>query len=379
MSCSDSSITGINPASNNTALRNCPKFTDRDHDGIIEEKGWRTLWQDEGYIAEADIDGDGRIVAAEIKYYMHCVLPKPDCNVKQNNPLNGRDRRILTELFTKKLDKIESQHTAGDKANQLHNICINMAKAGLFELAIQTAKTADSSTRANIFIALIKIIDETPMEKMTATAHSLLHSIFQEAFDIDDPLQEATVRYGVAQSMAVIYNGFDRSFNRNLGLVERFFIGAIDATHDAPASKEKARLLNSMIFSINQWNEPPSGPSRVAIWEILAEIDINYQYDDLAFSDTYKAKANRELAPDSYSEVFTLALTAIKQIKDSSLAAKSLEIIIASLSLPEYSYLAPQLLPAIIEITNTLSSSNSKAHVRHIITLTFASLDKNKE
>ena len=60
-----------NNASNQTkALYKKLGFNDKDNDGIIEKKSVLNLWIDENYKEKADINGDGKIIEAEAKYYL---------------------------------------------------------------------------------------------------------------------------------------------------------------------------------------------------------------------------------------------------------------------------------------------------------------------
>ncbi|KPJ69346.1 hypothetical protein AMJ44_04035 [candidate division WOR-1 bacterium DG_54_3] len=147
----------ISSAYNDTEIFKYLGLKDTNGNGVIEEKSFRTLWRNEGYKDEIDINKDRKLVGAEIRYYLNHVLKNPDENIKKKNPLTEEDRAQLSvlfaEIFKEKLEKareiIEDLDGSGiykfanpgmDESKKLVDIIIEMAKAKLFKLALKSAK-----------------------------------------------------------------------------------------------------------------------------------------------------------------------------------------------------------------------------------------------
>ena len=82
-------------------------FNDKNDDGVIEKKSIGTLWRDEGYKPEADINGDGKIVETEAKYFLQNQSNiKP--NITRAFSLTNEDCIIIVDLFKEKLSSIRS-------------------------------------------------------------------------------------------------------------------------------------------------------------------------------------------------------------------------------------------------------------------------------
>jgi Leucine Rich repeat len=95
-------ITGcsrIKASKGTEALYKLCGFNDKNENGTIEKPSISNLWlADEGYRSEADINGDGKIVEAEAKYYLR-NLENVSPEDKQKYPLTAEDKRSLQNIF----------------------------------------------------------------------------------------------------------------------------------------------------------------------------------------------------------------------------------------------------------------------------------------
>jgi hypothetical protein len=140
-------------SSNTQALYKRLGFYDKNRDGVIKKTSkWDILgFFDENYIETADLDGDGKIVEAEAKYYLQNMISiKPD--VKQRFAYTGADLETLLETAW----DIEN---SSNRAKVITDIVLNMGKVGL-----------DKSKLSKIFQKTLRIARTIvdPQERMDA-------------------------------------------------------------------------------------------------------------------------------------------------------------------------------------------------------------------
>lgn len=182
-------------------------FEDKDQDGMIEKKSVWNLWTDEKYTPDADIDGDGKILSAEAKYYLRNLetIPQQD---KDKFPFTCDDTTVLLVLINDKLRSIRSVKDPGERIALLWKLASGMAIAKVdknqtikvieevLDLAkyvkdkdckdtIITGMTLDM-VKAGFFkeaISLIKSIDS--FEDIVKTIHAVIPEIEKSGLDMN--------------------------------------------------------------------------------------------------------------------------------------------------------------------------------------------------
>ncbi|MFA5839588.1 MAG: DUF4116 domain-containing protein [Candidatus Margulisiibacteriota bacterium] len=101
-------------------------FEDKNGDGEIDVKE-KWLQRDEGYIKEADINSDGKIVRAEAKYYLQ-QLGNVDSALKSKYSLVQAERVEILNLQLEVARKIKDPIA---KSNTINKIACEMAKEGV--------------------------------------------------------------------------------------------------------------------------------------------------------------------------------------------------------------------------------------------------------
>jgi len=100
-------VQGVSPELQNK-LYKVLGFNDKDKSGFIEKKPFWKLWEKEGYKKEADIDEDGKLIGAEIRYYLHYLhyVEENDNKeieeleeLKQENPFSEEDQKVVSVMF----------------------------------------------------------------------------------------------------------------------------------------------------------------------------------------------------------------------------------------------------------------------------------------
>jgi tetratricopeptide (TPR) repeat protein len=119
-----------------TTLFDTLGFRDTNYNGVIEKnKPNATPRQDEGYKKDADLNGDGKIIEAEAKYYLR-NLNNVSTIIKQEFPVTMADWQTLF----KAADKISNPRLKEVARKEIIKI---MAKDGLYEEAVKTLSKMD--------------------------------------------------------------------------------------------------------------------------------------------------------------------------------------------------------------------------------------------
>ena len=95
------------PATISPSLYSLLGFKDKNSNGIIQKRSWRTLFRDEGYKPEADLNGDGQIDMIEAKYYLQS-LPNVDLKIKSQFRLTREERQSALMLRIAKARKVQA-------------------------------------------------------------------------------------------------------------------------------------------------------------------------------------------------------------------------------------------------------------------------------
>ena len=111
-------------------------FKDKNNDGDIK-KG-----VDGGYKRVADINRDGKLVRAEVLYYLHYVVKKGYKRAKQGNPLTQEHKKCLETLFQQRVDAVEKIKNRLTRSSTLVATVSKKAKAGLFKKALEVTKAS---------------------------------------------------------------------------------------------------------------------------------------------------------------------------------------------------------------------------------------------
>ena len=143
------------------------------------------LWADEGYNKKADINGDGRIVGAEAKFYMWSLLRTTPEN-KQKHPLTPLDTDTLRPLFNEQLKSVLAIKDPKQKTSALAWVASNMAKAGLYKESLATLRGVSD---VYYKVGVINIISsEIAKAKLGKDAlKEILRETFGVALTISDP------------------------------------------------------------------------------------------------------------------------------------------------------------------------------------------------
>ena len=104
-------------------------FTDENQNGIIEKSSFWNGRKNEGYIEEADINGDGKIVAAEVKYYLQNMEEVSD-ELKQEYALMRDEEETVLRL---KLGAARTFDPPNVRAAAICDIAVEMWDAGMDE------------------------------------------------------------------------------------------------------------------------------------------------------------------------------------------------------------------------------------------------------
>lgn len=135
-------------------------FYDMDEDGVIEKK---SFWNDEeGYKPKADINGDGRIIELEARYYLHHVMQNPPEQLKAENPLPYAWQENLKPLFIEKIINLHqgfhrNELTAAEHDEKLMPILQEVLGLGFFKLAKKTTELFETpEPKAAALLALGK-------------------------------------------------------------------------------------------------------------------------------------------------------------------------------------------------------------------------------
>ncbi|MFC1767796.1 hypothetical protein ACFLZ2_04540 [Candidatus Margulisiibacteriota bacterium] len=111
-------------------------FNDKDRDGAIRKQSPKNRQiRNEGYIPEADIDMDGKIVGAEAKLYLIASNNRQlTPTEKREYAITDKDRAVLAQAYADRLKRAEK--TIKDpvyKEVYLGDISIGLAYAGLYK------------------------------------------------------------------------------------------------------------------------------------------------------------------------------------------------------------------------------------------------------
>jgi hypothetical protein len=138
-----------NVNSNTQALYKRIGFDDKNKNGVIEKPSIWNRWIKENYLEDADIDKDGKMVAAEAKYYLR-KMNTASQETRKEFALTTTDRIALSILFMKKLDGINAYkkefYKPGDlmnkyyRASAIKDMAVDIAEAELFTEAFNTVR-----------------------------------------------------------------------------------------------------------------------------------------------------------------------------------------------------------------------------------------------
>ncbi len=134
----------------------------------------------EGYTEDADINGDGKSVVAEAKFYLWFVL-KTAQEIKEKYPITKSDQAALLGLFDQALKTARALKDSWDRSYKISNIAREMADVGLFKEALEaTALIDDLPTKwgTQRYIAL----------KMAEAG------LFDESADVLRPIKDSAVK-----------------------------------------------------------------------------------------------------------------------------------------------------------------------------------------
>lgn len=220
---------------------------DINKNGVIERTAcFGYCPKDEGYKAGVDIDSNGIITESEAKYYLLTFMslreeqerydmgkgdlsfaidpigidsdlrtwelkPIGICDqLKQEYSLTSHDKTVLLESFRKKLDVLQQKTSFGDQHVPFGIVSLEMAKAGLFEDAIVTAKRIVDLSMRSYALQLIaeemiksgfdrnKILDVLKKALEIIPTELLDDSILQ--MTADSAKERATMRISIAMA-----------------------------------------------------------------------------------------------------------------------------------------------------------------------------------
>lgn len=112
------------------------ELADRNGNGVIEEKSFGS--PEEGYNANIDINRDGKLVAAEIKYYYNYYMQAFNRDLVEGPEicLTNDDKSTLLTLFNEKLDIANAEDNLAHKADILKNWACGIHAIGLDEKSL---------------------------------------------------------------------------------------------------------------------------------------------------------------------------------------------------------------------------------------------------
>ncbi len=108
----------------------------------------------EGHVvADADLDGDGKVIGAELRYFAHFVLQSRDQSLLAANPITPEDREVLLCLFQKRVQNLKEIKDPNEKTEKLRKTAceiMNVFKdstfaAQVFQSAIEAAEKGTSA------------------------------------------------------------------------------------------------------------------------------------------------------------------------------------------------------------------------------------------
>lgn len=133
--------------SSTSSLYSILGFNDKNKNGVIEKRSWRTLsFRDEGYKLEADLSGDGQINVIEAKFYLQ-NLPHIDRQTKTLFALTMDEKRSIFIIRLTKARAIPSQQDRFaailSLANEMRGLGFPISEAGkIYEEAANIIKKA---------------------------------------------------------------------------------------------------------------------------------------------------------------------------------------------------------------------------------------------
>lgn len=151
---------GVSKVSNDThSLYKLLGMNDKYH-GVVEKDSLN-----ENYNEWHDINKDGKIIEAEAKVSL-LYLPGISPKVKKRFALTEAERKVLAVYFQEAFEKTKAIEDRFAREMAVFNLTIRMAKAGLFDEALETARTMEISlNKADVFRLIALEMDAAGSDK----------------------------------------------------------------------------------------------------------------------------------------------------------------------------------------------------------------------
>lgn len=112
-------------------------FEDKNNNGVIEKASWENLWKNEGYDRSADINKDGKITAAEAKFYLWWL---EDIGQQRHQfAFTDPEKNEVVTLLRTKLESV--QKNSFDRDAMVADISKFISEIGLYNLAYIEARS----------------------------------------------------------------------------------------------------------------------------------------------------------------------------------------------------------------------------------------------